>query len=65
MRLISGILVHSLPVAAIAISSPIAGFMTIHIKLNTHEIELFRKPVHLMSFGGFVYRDENIGRLRS
>jgi hypothetical protein len=65
MRLISGILVHSLPVAAIAISSPIAGFMTIRITLNTHEIDRFRKPVYFMSFGIFVYRDGKIGRLWS
>jgi len=65
MRLLLGILVHSLSVAAIDISSPIAGFMTINIKLNTHEIDLFCKPVHLMSFWFFVYRDEKTVRLQS
>jgi hypothetical protein len=65
MRLLLGIVVYSLPVAAIAISSPIAGFITSHIKLNMNDIDLFCKPVHLMSSWVFVYRDEKTGKLRS
>ena len=37
----------------IAIPSPIAGFITSYIKLNMNDLDLFRKPVHLMSSGVF------------